>query len=300
MRFAALLIALFASHPARADDSDCWNSDHSIYNCDEGGGGAVGASAPLIGDTLESNPAALPTSPTPFGLETMWSDRSAPAGKKKFSVSTIKGFEGIGFGIGAWSDGTFSAPDFPAHFLSSSALAEYKEYERNPPSVIGIRLGTTVVLPKFLFPKFMRVSVGGSAGLGRVTGEVAPQVGALASIYGLGVGYSESFERLSKALPKTRISNFAVGFPLGPLYLGYTYAVIRSSVNRTFANLYGIRFTSGGWTLHGGWKSQKDHRGAMDAWSSAGLRRQLGKRFGLGYEYGYYRYSHSAVLQIFL
>jgi hypothetical protein len=297
-----LLLALML--PTLAQAKDCgWNSERTNYNCDGFfSGAAVGGSAPLMGDSLEGNPAALPTQPTPFGLEGVFSDRSAPRGKPKFSVSTVKGFDGFGFGIGSWSEGTFGAPDFDNHFLGSAARAEFQAYQRNPSSVIGFRLGTTVVLPQGPFPKGIRVSVGGSLGLGRVYGKLAPQWGVLVKFFFLGLGYSESHERLSDALPKNKIITMSAGLPLGPLYLGYSQITVKSSVNRSKANVLSARWTSPLWTLYGNAKLQKDHRGEPDSWIRAGLQRRFGKngRFGAGYEYGLYRYSHSAIFQFYL
>jgi hypothetical protein len=265
-------------------------------------GAAAGGSAPLIGDTLEGNPAALPTIPTPFGIEGVFSHRSAPRGKPKFSLSTAKGFEGIGIGIGSWSDGTFGAPDFANHFLGSSALGEYQAYQRDPPSVLGLRLGSTVVLPQGPFPKGIRISVGGSLGFGRVSGQASPQAGVLMKFFFIGLGYSQSFERLSSSLPKATISNFSAGIPMGKFFVGYSNIIIKSSVNRTFANVYTAHWSNMRWTLFGSLKTQKDHRWQPDLWWRAGIQRRFGRkgRLGLGYEYGLYRYSHSAILQIFL
>lgn len=301
MRLFALLLFLLSP---LAEAKDCgWNSDRSNYNCDDFmSGSAAGASAPLIGDTLEGNPAALPAVPTPFGIEGVFSHRSAPRGKPKFSVSTVKGFEGIGFGIGSWSDGTFGAPDFDNHFLGSSHSAQYEEYQRDPPSILGLRLGTTVVLPQGPFPKGIRLSVGGSLGFGRVSGQASPQVGVLMKFFFLGLGYSQSFERLSSSLPKAKISTFSAGIPMGKLYVGYSNVTVKSSANRTFAHVYSMRWSNMKWTLFGALKTQKDHRWQPDTWWRGGIQHRLGRkgRIGVGYEYGLYRYSHSAILQLFL
>lgn len=301
---ALLAFPLFLFSPFAAQAKDCgWNADRSNYNCDDFmSGAAAGGSAPLLGDSLEGNPAALPTTRTPFGIEGILSHRSAPRGKPKLSVSTVKGFEGIGFGIGSWSDGTFSAPDFDNHFLGSGSMYEYQEYQRDPPSVLGLRLGTTVVLPQGPFPRGVRVSVGGSLGFGRVHGHASPQYGALVKFFFVGLGYSQSFERLSNSLPKIKISTFSAGIPMGKFYVGYSNIIVKSAVNRTFANVYSMRWSNMRWTLFGSVKLQKDHRWQPAAWWRAGIQHRLGKkgRLGVGYEYGLYRYSHSAVLQIFL
>ncbi|MGE3261590.1 MAG: hypothetical protein AB7K68_07425 [Bacteriovoracia bacterium] len=295
-------LLLFFFSPLAFGAEDCgWNADKSFWSCDGSFSSAsVGGSSSRLGDSVESNPAALPTIPTPFGVEGMYTDRSFPAGKAKFSGSTIKAFEGIGFGIGSWSEGSFAAPDLPSHFLGSSSLEEYKQYEMNPPSSLGLRLGTSVAFPKKLFPKGIRLSVGVSGGKGRTHGDWSPQAGVLLRIFGIGLGYSESYERISTLLPKITVSTLAVGFPVGPFYLGYSRIAVSSSVARSFADVVGLRFTKAKWTLYGNMKFQRDHRGNPDTWHRFGIQRRLGTRFGVGYEYGLYRYSHSALLQLYL
>lgn len=292
----AILLSLFAA-PARANE-ECWNSERTFYNCSAGGGAKAGASAPLIGDTLESNPAALPTAPTPFGIEAAYNDRSSPHKKPKVSFSTVKGFEAMGFGVGSWSDGTFTAPDFPQHFLGTEQEQNFLAYQNNPRSVLGLRIGGTILLPKGPLPKGIRFSVGASAGFGRVAGEWAPQVGVLMMLFGIGLGYSQSYEHLSALLPRNIIHTGSAGFHLGKIYLGYTYSEIRSRVKRSFANTGSLRLSLGKWILHGAAKFQKDHRGASDSWHRAGIQRRFGA-LGLGYEYGTYRYSHGAVVQLY-
>ncbi len=292
------ILAFFLFFAISAQAEDCWNSDRTFYDCSSNSGGAAGVSTPILGDTLESNSANLPSQPTPFGIEALLHDRSTPRGKPKVGFALVKGFDGLGFGLGAWSKGTFAAPDFPQHFLGP-AEARYRAFELKEKNIPGIRLGTAIVLPKFFLPRFMRLSIGGSMGLGQVSGHYSPQLGAVMRIYNLGIGYSENRDQLATDLPRTRISVFSAGLFIRRIYLGYSYSVIRSSLNRTFSNFVGMKIFSAKWTIHGGWKFQKDHRGAPDDWYRAGLQRKIGKRFSLGYEYGYYRYSHSASMQFF-
>lgn len=300
MRFFFLFFLLTIPVSTRAESCG-WNADRSFWSCGAGyGGGSTGGSSSSINQAVESNPANLPVDPTSFGLEGAFANRSSPEGKSKFSVSTIKGFEGIGFGIGSWTEGSFSAPDLPNHFLASAAWQEYLDYQRNPPSVLGIRLGSSIKVPKKLLPKGIRVAFGGSLGLGRVSGDVSPQFGVIASVFGLGLGYSHSFERISRTLPPINVSTIAAGLNFGAIYLGYSRIKTHSIVNDTYANVVGIRYTSLRWTFFTNAKLQKDHRGKPDTWIYAGALRKLGTRFGVGYEYGVYRYSHSALLQIYL
>lgn len=296
LAFGLLFSSLFLEEARAA--SSCWNSDRTFYNCSEHSGGAVGVSAPLLGDSLDSNPANLPSEPTPFGLEVTASDRSSPVGKAKVSFATVKGFDGIGFGIGALSKGTFGSPDFAPHFLGK-AETEYRASELNEKPLAGIRLGTTVVLPQLFFPDFIRLSVGGSVGLGQVSGDISPQAGAVMRISGLAFGYSENLERLSKSLPRNRISIYSGGIFVRRVYAGYSYSIMRSALNRTFTNSVGVRIPIKKWVVHGGWKFQKDHRGARDNWHRAGLLRRLSKKLSVGYDYGYFRHSHSVSMQFF-
>jgi hypothetical protein len=301
MRLLFALAALFLWVPFAGAETCGWNPDHTFWSCGSGyGGGSAGGSSPSINNAVESNPADLPVGPTPFGLEGDFYNRSSPAGKPKFSFSTVKGFEGIGFGIGSWTEGTFGAPDLATHFLSSAVWQPYQQYEANPPSVTGIRLGTGVRLLPKLLPTGIRLAVGGSLGLGRVSGDVSPQAGAIVSLLGLGLGYSQSFERISRSLPAITVSTYSVGLNISFLYLGYYYIVLHSIVNETYANVAAIRLTSSRWTLFSNAKFQKDHRGTPNTWTYSGVLRKFGNRIGIGYEYGFYRYSHTAILQIYL
>jgi hypothetical protein len=292
-----ILALLLASTEAKA--KDCWNDPSTYFSCQGDSSSGVGISAPVLGDTIESNPANLPVEHTPLGLEVLASDRSLTK-KSKLNFSTVKGFSGLGVGVGSWSKGTFQAPDFQPHFLGTAYEAEYKEFERKESNVPGFRLGTTFIIPKSLFPRFMRVSLGGSLGLGQVSGEVTPQVGMLVRISKLVLGYSENFEHLSLSLPRSRISVLSGGIFIGRNYFGYSYSTMSSSLKRTHSQNVTMAIPIGKWSAHGGWKFQRDHRGRNDNWYRAGLLRKLSRRFSLGYEYGYYRNSHSALLQIFL
>lgn len=294
-----LLFGLFLSPHFAWADLDCWNSDRTFYNCATESGGSAGVSAPLLGETFSSNPANLPVRTTPFGLEAILSDRSTLGHKLKVNVSTVKGFDGLGFGLGTWTKGTFSAPDFPAHFLNESNEA-YWAYEKSRKTNLGIRLGGTIGLRKKLLPKFMKMTFGASVGLGQTSGEYSPQFGSVLTIFGLGFGYSINFDRLSKDLPPMNISVYSVGFLLRTIYFGYSHSTIHSSVNDTSSNALIMRVPLRKWTLYGGWKFQKDHRGVDDNWHRGGIQRRIGKRLGLGYEYGYYRHSHSALMQVYL
>ncbi|RZA07363.1 MAG: hypothetical protein EOP11_07905 [Proteobacteria bacterium] len=284
---------------AAALDTNCWNSDHTFYDCSTNRG-AVGVSAPIVGETLESNPANLPTEPSPLGLEIIGSDRSPPKGKARLGFATVKGFDGLGFGVGAWQKNTFSAPDFAEHYLPTSGAEAYTAFEEKDRLALALRLGATVVLPKNWFPKVMRVSVGASAGLGQVSGDYSPQVGLVMRVFGLGLGYSENFERLSRDLPRARISVASAGFFIRRIYLGYSYSWVRSTLNSTSAQALSLRIPFGAWVAYGGVKFQRGINGDPDQWHRAGLLRKLNKHVNLGYEYGYYRLSHSVVLQLFL
>jgi hypothetical protein len=243
----SLALAILALSPANASAKrSCWNSDKTFYDCSAGSEGALGVSAPVIGDTLDTNPANLPTESSPFGIEAIYSDRTSPHGKPGLGFSTVKGFDGLGFGVGAWSKGTFNAPDFAPHFIGVEP-EKYRAFELKEKKIPGIRLGTTVVLPSLFLPSFIRLSIGGSVGFGQVSGKPSTQVGAVVRLWRLGVGYSENYERLSEQLPSNRISVFSAGIFLGPVYANYAHTVMRSSLNRTFTNSVALRipFRSG-------------------------------------------------------
>ena len=301
VRLISRFLCLFTLGAAAAEEGgggSCNDENNPSMECSKGGD--WGVNVPLLGDTLDANPAMLPTEHTPFGLEAMGSHRGPPHGKPKFGLSTVQGFDGLGFGLGTWRPGNYGSPDAGIHFRDTSANPAYSSYEQADKGGIGLRLGTTFVVPSIIFPSFIRYSVGGSVGLGAVKGDMAPQVGVLVRIFHLGIGYSENFTKLANDLPRLRVSVGSVGLYFRRTYLSYSYTRVQSSLNRTHSKAVGILFPCDDWAIYGGWKWQDDRQGGRDDWFRGGLLWSLAPRVRLGYDYGYYRFAHSAILQIFL
>lgn len=298
MRFFLLALLIFSAQPAYAE-RDCWNADRTTYDCNQGGGGVTKKSVPTAGDVIQSNPAALPVHHTGFGLEGIVSNRSDPTGKMKFAGSTIKGFEGIGFGIGSWSEDTFSAPDFRNHFLGTTYAQDYRNYETDSSKAQSFRLGTSVRLPLGL-PNGMELSVGGSLGQGRVKKSLARQTGLVLRMFMFGFGYAQSYEKLSIALPHPRVDTFSTGIFLYSLFFGYYTNTVKSVAGKTYSNTYAANWETSKWTFYGAIKSYKDYRDIPQTWFTGKVQRTFGKRLGFGYIYGFYQRSHSISMQLYL
>lgn len=282
--------------PARAET--CWNDDFTFYNCDAHRSSAPASNAPMGADKILSNPAGLPVGPSPFGLEAIVNDRSVIRKKPKFVFSTVKGFDGIGFGVGSYTQGTFSAPNFRDHFLPTVYEEQFREYEAKDKNPFGLRLGTAVRIPTGT--KFLHLRLGGSLGLGNVAKSPSKQLGLVlrASIFAL--GYSRSFERLAADLPSTTVDEFNAGIAVGPFFAGASTQLIHSAAFKNSSRTFSLRWTAQRWTLYGALKNFQDFKGAASTWHSAMVQRRFGKRLGVSYYYGVYPRSHGLGMQLYL
>lgn len=276
---------------------DCWNLERSFYDCSANSGS--GASYANNGDALNSNAAGLPVQPSPIGLEGIWSNR-ATSGKAKLEVSTIKGFEGIGFGVGSWSEGSFSSPNFRDHYLSTVWNQHYRDYETAKNNGWGTRLGAALKLPFRFLPKKIALSVGGSLGIGNVQYSSSRQIGIVVRLYFLGLGFSRSFERLTVAIPRPTIDQFSSGLYLGPIFLGYSNQTIKSVLGKTYSNTYTLHWQISETSLYLARKTYKDYRELPQTWDTFKISSWVSKHLSLGYQYGLYQNSHSASLQLSL
>jgi hypothetical protein len=177
---------------------------------------------------------------------------------------------------------------------------DYLNYLGNQKSKLGIRLGTAIRLPTKFLPKNINFSIGGSIGQGEVSGTLSKQLGAIAKIYFIGIGYSQSFERLSIALPRPRVDLLSGGLFIRSFYLGYSLQTVKSNTTKTNAKIYIFSWDHPKWSLLLGVKNYLDHRGIEQNWMLGKINRKLSNRIGVGYIYGLYPLSHSLSLQIFL
>lgn len=291
-----LLQLILIHNPARAET--CWNDDFTFYNCDAQRSSAPASNAPMGADRILSNPAGLPVGPSPFGVEAIVNDRSVLKKEPKFVFSTVKGFDGIGFGVGSYTQGTFSAPNFRDHFLPTRYEQEFREYEEKDKSPFGLRLGTAVRIPTG--SKNIHLRLGGSLGLGNVATSPSKQLGLVlrASIFAL--GYSRSFEKLSEKLPNTSVDEFNLGIAVGPFFAGASTQFIHSSAFKNTSRTISLRWTAQRWTFYGAVKHFQDYQYLGSTWHSAMVQRRFGKRLGLSYYYGVYPRSHGLGMQIYL
>lgn len=289
------LFFLFFTLSAHAQD--CWNLERSFYDCSSNPGS--GASHANNGDALNTNAAGLPVQPSPIGLEGIWSNRTS-TGDAKLDVSTIKGFEGIGFGVGSWSEGSFPSPNFRDHYLGTTWRQQFVDYETAKNNGWGTRIGAAVKLPFRFLPKKIAVSVGGSIGVGNVEYSSSRQIGMIVRLYFLGIGYSRSFERLTVAIPRPTIDQFSSGLYLGPIFLGYSNQTIKSVLGKTYSSTYTFHWQISETSIYLARKNFKDYRELPQIWDTIKLSTWVSKHIGIGYQYGLYPDSHSASVQVSL
>lgn len=91
MKRLVFVILLALSSNVSAEICDSIFKTNSIGCQDLSGSHSSGGSYPLLFDALNFSPSALPTFPTPYGVEAFYHE-------KKINVAVIKGIENVGFG----------------------------------------------------------------------------------------------------------------------------------------------------------------------------------------------------------
>jgi hypothetical protein len=101
--FLIILSLFFYFNEASASICDSIFKTSDIGCSDEWAANSAGGSYPLLFDAFNFNPAALPTYPTPFGVEAYYNSNN-----KKVNFALLKGAEDLGFGASSKkSDTTF-------------------------------------------------------------------------------------------------------------------------------------------------------------------------------------------------
>lgn len=119
--FIFIFSFLFASHSFAATDICNTAFRSSNVGCDDmASSHSSGGSFPLLFDAFNFNPSALPTLPTPVGVEAYYNE-------SKLNVALIKGLQGAGFGASAKNTETtfFSGVENSKLALKNSGLSSY-------------------------------------------------------------------------------------------------------------------------------------------------------------------------------
>lgn len=303
LRIAITLLSFTLPNLSFAECS--WNFNHTFYGCDTFGlSEGVGRSVPLVSNIIDFNPGSLPSLPTPVGLEATYSSKPNPLTGSRLETSIIKGFNGIGFGLGTWNPGTFSSADLQDFLLASAQnsttqgnLLQAQSYAAAVTSLHqGFQFGTAVDLPTGPAHDLVRVSLGASFGELGGANSLSSNYGLSAEMSVFDFGYSTQQVRV-QTLPAIDSHVLTGGAHLFGLYFAYSKTTWNTGVLPA-NTLYSIRYGSTEWTAFGAVKNYTDAAGFAHSWTSVSLQRNLGA-ITIGYLYGLYLHSQSIDLQYF-
>ncbi len=219
-RFALLLLLFLVLLPpleARADALCDFYKKFMPRTYDtscKGGGRSVksnaGSGSATVSDSFNINPSSLPTEPSPYGVEVIFSYARVTPAATGATFALIKGFHKIGTGLSTSSNNTFYGNDIVQRALGTSTYTSYEPAEPATSPLPNLNLGTSVELYKSKALGGTRTSLGLSGRFNKVT-----------SSFGAGTGFfvSSKYFNLGGGLVNERVSN---SFPYVQFYSGST------------------------------------------------------------------------------
>jgi hypothetical protein len=295
---AFLAIFYFSPRETRAATCD-WNIDGSFFSCDNYGmRQSTGRSLPRALDVIRINPASIPSLPTPIGVEGTYAN-STELGKNKFQASLVKGFKGIGLGLGTWDVGSFSGADLGEQFANTIYQTDYEKYQHDASAIKGFRVGASLMAPLNPLEKIFHLQMGASVGKATGSSVLSPSYGIVADARWISFGYTLANETLSGTLPRVKTQAWSAGLQIQQLYFGVTGSFFRTAAGGFRNTVYNVRWARGALGLYGAVKKFRDRDGKPFSQNMASFDLKLNRNLLFGYAYGLYHYSHSATLAFF-
>lgn len=258
----------------------------------------VAGSFPSFADSVNLNPASIPTMRTPVGVEVIASNANVAVAGAKYNVALIKGFRKMGAAISTDSDTTFF--NHGLYQASGTSSSSSSSADAVMPSLnLGAALAgllSTKQESSFL------PSYGVVARYNRVRQKWGHGLGASFNSKYLTIGGSAVSEKNSDS-SITTFGAYSAGLKVHAFQADYTYLTYgKGSSFLTNAPTHivsaAIRFR--GFWLEYAFKQYVDASGTTATKMLIGSQVQLGKFLALGYLYNYIPGAHSLGAQIFL
>ena len=174
-------------------------------------------------DSFNLTPAALPTEPTPYGLESILSYTRTKPLTTNYVFALVKGFKKIGTGLSTASNNTFYGNDVLRRGIGHSVVTDFNVHETPKGKLPNLNLGTSVAVFGDPDPHAFSGSLGLSIRYNQITDTIGWGSGvALNSRYFL-VGGGLVGERVSNTLPQVFFYSGVVGIKLPVVELEYMY-----------------------------------------------------------------------------
>jgi hypothetical protein len=293
-----LLLALLPSL-AFGERKCKWNDEGTFYggsDCDGGGTrNSIGHSVVSAGEVVQLNPAALPTLPTPIGAELNINSRAEGPNQSRTSLSLLKGFDRLGFGLGTWTTDTMSGPELSSLFAGPNAQ-NYQAYQALPENGPGLRAGLALALIRY---KRLALRVGGGIGQNSKNGPGASSAGIAVDLLHLNFGASFAHESFPN-LPKIRSEYFSAGLLFGPLFIGNNLGVHDADTAHSVTNTISARWSDDTTNFFFSYKSYTSSSADSGSWISSSAHFNVNQHLSVGYIYGLYLKSHSLSIQAYL
>ena len=271
----------------------CHGSRSSVSRPSVGGGSSFASSFNL-------NSAAIPTTPSPYGLETITSvlRQSYPGIYPSFSL--VKGFTRIGTGLSTASGNTFFGDDIVQRRYGTPLYSSFNPLEPAKSNLPNVALGTSFAV---LQPQ-AKVGSGISLGVSLRYNHISDTLG-----FGLGFIYTYGLFHAGVGMSHERVSNYfdAINFltaVVGVRLLIFDFEISQLRDDSLFQldpiMIYSATATLGGLLLSASERSLNFYSTGTVTQEYFSAQYQISKHFTAAYLFNYVPGANSVAFQIFL
>ncbi|MGZ6469278.1 MAG: hypothetical protein ACXWQJ_18395, partial [Bdellovibrionota bacterium] len=190
-----------------------------------------GVTYPSFSDTFNVNPASLPVTLTPVGVEAIASTAGSRSGSN-INFALIKGFKAYGFGLANNSDNTFYSYNLVQALKNTSYGNIINNFVAANALRSSINLGAAVAPFRGKMFNFVSIpTLGIDLRYNRLTNNWDPQLGASfnASYFNFGASYTKSARGHGNTVPAMSTTSLTAGAKVGVLAAEYTVFYLGTS-----------------------------------------------------------------------
>jgi hypothetical protein len=261
----------------------------------------VGGAFSTFADSFNLNPASIPTSPTPYGIEYVSSFTSGTSTTTRSNFALVKGYQRIGAGISTNSDDTFYSNSQTQNFVGTSygnTLGAFVPDSLAP----TLNFGTAfALLPEQVRP-YLSSNLGATIKYNKINGKIGPGGGLSLATEHVSLGLSMVHETDTEYSPATTYYTFTAGYKSPSFQIEYIYLknVTDSYLVSWPMQIATASLSRSGLTGTAAIRRLIDFEGNPKIQFHFAIQYQFSRYFSAGYLYNYIPGTQSLGAQVFL
>jgi hypothetical protein len=302
-----LVFPILGLHPvlAQADDCDFYRKFlPGIYEINCTGGhkvhAASGSGSASVADSFNINPGALPTEPSPYGVEVIANRGRSDAAPLGFYFSIIKGFHKIGAGVSTASNNTFYGNDIVQRQYGTSEYANFDPPETPKSKLPNLNVGTSFAIIPARGELKTSLSLGLSGRYNHVTSTFGGGAGLLINSSYFTIGGGVVTERPVSFLGQINYYSATFGVKLFVVELESSWLWNSGAITLDPVQIGTLTVNLGHLILTAAERSLYFQREGNVFQTHYAVQVQVSKNLTLGYLYNYIAGANSMAVQIYL